>query len=166
VEQLPAILSSLGSVALIFWIVLAVVQLRLTQLQRREEIVMRLYEPLLSEPLTRAYWHVQTWAFADYPSFQASATIDDRVDFDQVATFYETMGVLQHRGVAGLELLDELLTESIFDAWDACRPIVLGERARTNTPQKYAFFEGLVGLLEIRLAEKGIGRPGRAAPRA
>ena len=65
-EQLPSILSSLGSLALIFWIVLAVVQLRLTQLQRREEIVMRLYEPLLSEPLTRAYWRVQTWRLVAY----------------------------------------------------------------------------------------------------
>jgi len=162
-DQLPAILSSLGSLALIFWIVLAVVQLRLAQLQRREEIVLRLYEPLLSEPLTRAYWHVQTWGFADYAAFSAGATIDDRVAFDQVATFYETMGVMRHRGVAGIELMDELLTESIFDAWDACKPIVVGERLRTRTAQKYAFFEELVGLLELHLAEKGIPRPGPAA---
>ncbi len=162
-EQLPAILSSLGSVALIFWIVLAVVQLRLTQLQRREEIVLRLYEPLLSEPLTRAYWRVQTWPFADHASFLADAAIDDRVAFDQVATFYETMGVMHHRGVAGIELMDDLLTTSIFEAWDRCRPIVLGERVRTGTPQKYAFFEELVGLLEQHLAAKGARRPGQTA---
>ena len=159
-DSLAVTLSELGSLALIGWIVIAVVQLRLQYLQRREEIVLRLYEPLLSEPLARAYWRVQTWPFADHASFEAGASVEDRVAFDLVATFYETMGVLQHRGVAGLSLLDDLLTESIFEAWDRCRPIVIGERARTGTPQKYAAFERLVALLETHLASRGVARPG------
>lgn len=158
--DIVAVLSSLGSLALLGWIVIAVIQLRLQYVQRREEIVLRLYEPLLSEPLTRAYWRVQTWPFADHASFVAGASIDDWVAFDQVATFYETMGVLHHRGVAGLALLDELLTESIFEAWVRCRPIVVGERERTATPQKYAAFERLVVLLEAHLASRGVARPG------
>jgi hypothetical protein len=161
--DIVAVLSSLGSLALLGWIVIAVVQPRLQYLQRREEIVLRLYEPLLSEPLTRAYWRVQTWAFPDHAAFLAGASLEDRVAFDQVATFYETMGVLHHRGVASLSLLDELLTESIFEAWEQCAPIVVGERGRTRTPQKYAAFERLVGLLEADLAGRGVVRPGRDA---
>jgi hypothetical protein len=161
--DIVAVLSSLGSVALLGWIVIAVIQLRLQYVQRREEIVLRLYEPLLSEPLTRAYWRVQTWPFAGYAAFVAGAGVDDWVAFDQVATFYETMGVLHRRGVASLSLLDELLTESIFEAWDRCRPIVAGERERTVTPQKYAAFERLVGLLEAHLASRGVARPGPKA---
>ncbi len=158
--DLLSILSALGSVALLGWIVIAVVQLRLQYAQRREEIVLRLYEPLLSEPLTRAYWRVQTWPFADHAAFLAGASLDDWTAFDQVATFYETMGVLHHRGVASLALLDELLASSVFEAWDRCAPIVLGERARTGTPQKYAAFERLVALLEGHLASRGVARPG------
>jgi hypothetical protein len=165
-DQLPTILSSLGSVALIFWIVLAVVQLRLTQLQRREEIVLRLYEPLLSEPLTRAYWRVQTWPFTDHAAFHAGATVDDRIALDQVATFYETMGVMHHRRVASIELMDELLSSSIFEAWDACAPMIRGERVRTGTPQRYAFFEELVGLLEVHIGKRGAARPGTPARQA
>ena len=161
--DIVAVLSSLGSLALLGWIVIAVVQLRLQYVQRREEIVLRLYEPLLSEPLTRAYWRVLTWPFTDYASFAVGATLDDWSAFDQVATFYETMGVLHRRGVASLSLLDELLTESIFEAWDRCRPIVIGERERSRTPQKYAAFERLVGLLEAHLASRGVARPGPMA---
>ena len=156
-----SILSALGSIALIGWIVIALIQLRLQYLGRREEIVLRLYEPLLSEPLTRAYWRVQLWPFTDHAAFVAGATLEDWTAFDQVATFYETMGVLHRRGVAGLSLLDELLTESIFEAWDRCGPIVIGERARSRTPQKYAAFERLVGLLEEHLAARGVARPGK-----
>ena len=156
-----SILSALGSIALIGWIVIALIQLRLQYLGRREEIVLRLYEPLLSEPLTRAYWRVQLWPFTDHAAFVAGATLEDWTAFDQVATFYETMGVLHRRGVAGLSLLDELLTESIFEAWDRCGPIVIGERARSGTPQKYAAFERLVGLLEEHLAARGVARPGK-----
>jgi len=161
--DLGATLSALGSLALLGWIVIAIIQLRLQYAQRREEIVLRLYEPLLSEPLTRAYWRVQTWPYADHAAFAAEATLEDRVAFDQVATFYETMGVMHHRGVASLELLDELLTGSAFEAWDRCGPIVLGERLRTGTPQKYVRFEELVSLLGAHLATKGIARPGLAA---
>lgn len=153
-------LSALGSLALLGWIVIAVIQLRLQYLQRREDIVLRLYEPLLSEPLSRAYWRVQQWPFTDHASFLAGATLEDWVAFDQVTTFYETMGVLQGRGVASLSLLDDLLTQSIFEAWDCCAPIIAGERARTGTPQKYAAFERLVRLLEGHLAARGVARPG------
>lgn len=158
--DLGAILSALGSLALIGWIVIAVIQLRLQYLQRREDSVLRLYEPLLSEPLARAYWRVQTWPHRDHATFRAEATADDWVAFDQVATFYDTMGILHHRGVANLSLLDELLSSSIFEAWDGCADIVRGERERTGTPQKYAAFERLVGLLEARLAARGEPRPG------
>jgi hypothetical protein len=163
--DLASVLSALGSLALIGWIVIAVIQLRLQYVQRREDTVLRLYEPLLSESLTRAYWRVQTWPHADYATFAAEATMEDRVAFDQVATFYETMGVLHHRGVANLSLLDELLTSSIFEAWDSCADIVRGERERTVTPQKYASFEALVDQLGARLAARGERRPGvRPAP--
>ena len=155
-DDIASALSALGSLALLGWIVIAVVQLRLQYIQRREEIVLRLYEPLLSEPLTRAYWRVQTWPYADYAAFDAEATIEDRVAFDQVATFYETMGVMHHRGVASLQLLDELLTSSLFEAWEHCRPIVIGERHRSGTPQKYAWFEELVRLLDADLNARGI----------
>ena len=159
-SDLAAALSALGSLALIGWIIIAVIQLRLQYLQRREDIVLRLYEPLLSEPLTRAYWRVQAWPRRDHATFRAEASEDDWVAFDQVATFYDTMGVLHQRGVASLSLLDELLASSIFEAWDGCEGIVRGERERTDTPQKYAAFERLVGLLEVRLAKRGQPRPG------
>jgi hypothetical protein len=162
-EQLATILSSLGSLALIGWILLAVIQLRLAYVQRREDVVLRVYEPLLSEPLARAYWRLQTWTFPDHASFLADGTLEDRAAFDQVATYYETMGVLHHRGVASLGLLDELLTSSIFEAWEKCRPIVVGERERTGTPQKYVWFEELVGLLDAYLVRKGSPRPRPAA---
>jgi hypothetical protein len=159
-DNLAAILSALGSLALIGWIIIAVIQVRLQYLQRREDTVLRLYEPLLSEALTRAYWRVQGWPHRDHATFQAEATVDDWVAFDQVATFYDTMGILHHRRVASLPLLDELLSSSIFEAWDACADIVRGERERTGTPQKYAAFERLVSLLEARRAARGESRPG------
>jgi len=162
-DQLAVTLSVLGGLALIGWIVLAAIQLRLLQVQRREEIVLRLYEPLRSEPLTRPYWRVHTWPWRGFSSFDAEATVDDRIAFDQVATFYETMGAMRHRRAASLELLDELLTSSIFEAWERRRPIVIGERERTGTPQKYALFERLVRDLDAHLTAKGIAHP-TAAP--
>jgi hypothetical protein len=50
--------TALGSIALIVGLCVALVQLRVLNKQRHDEVVMRLYAPLHGLDLTQAYWHV------------------------------------------------------------------------------------------------------------
>jgi hypothetical protein len=73
------------------------------------------------------------------PSQQNAYT--GRLTAHMFCSFFEAMGPMLHRGIAHVGLLDELLTASVFEAWNKCAPFVDGECERTHMPQNYQWFE-------------------------
>ena len=146
------LLSSLGSIALIVGIVIAVAQLWALRQQRHEELVIRAYEPFLDEGLTTAYWRIQRWGQRDYATFSATATVEDWTSLDIVATYFEMIGVLYKRGLAPLDLLDDLFAGSLLVTWAKVKPLVHGYRAEAGVPDYAQWFERLAGDLERRVA--------------
>jgi hypothetical protein len=71
----------------------------------------------MDEAFTRAYWRIQLWEFETYEAFRATATVDDWATLDQVATFFEMIGVLYKRGLAKLDLVDDLMAGSLLVTW-------------------------------------------------
>ena len=149
------VLSAATSVALIIGVVIAVLQLRGLRAQRHLEQVLRAYMPFLEENLTRAYWHVHTWDYRTWEDFQARATLDDWTDMDQVTTFFEMMGVFYARGVAGLDLLDDLFAGSLLLMWSKLSPLIHGYRETENVHDYGLRFEYLAKALDQRLTERG-----------
>jgi hypothetical protein len=149
------ILSGLGSVALIIGIGIALVQLRSLRTQRQEELVIRAYAPFLDTELTRAWWRVQGWNFADFETFAAAATVDDWTTLDQVATYFEMIGVLYKRGHASIELLDDLFAGTVLVSWRKLAPLIRGYRLREGTPDYAQWFEHLARALDRRLTALG-----------
>jgi hypothetical protein len=153
--DLLQILGGMTSVALIIGVFVGVLQLRGLRAQRHLEQVLRAYMPFLEENLTRAYWHVHNWDFRTYEDFQQRATLDDWTDMDQVTTFFEMMGVFYKRGVADLDLLDDLFAGSLVLMWSKLAPLVRGYRAAENV-HDYGFrFELLAKALDARLTARG-----------
>jgi hypothetical protein len=153
------VLSALGSVALIVGIGIGLVQLRGLRTQRQEELVIRAYSPLLDTALTQAYWRIHTWDFETFADFQARASVDDWSALDQVATYFEMMGVLYKRGHAKLDLLDDLYAGSLLITWRKVGPFIIGYRAQANLPDYAQWFERLARALDKRLTELGEVHP-------
>ena len=149
------ILGGMTSVALIIGVVVGVLQLRALRSQRQVEQVLRAYMPFLEENLTRAYWNVHHWDFTSYDDFQRDATLDDWTDLDQVTTFFEMMGVMYKRGVADLDLLDDLFAGSLVLMWSKLAPLVRGYRAAENVHDYGLRFEALAKALDARLTARG-----------
>ena len=149
------ILSALTSIALILGVVIALFQLRGLRAQRQVEQVLRAYMPFLEENLTRAYWRVHNWDYAAFEDFQKRATLDDWTDLDQVTTFFEMMGVLYKRGMAKLDLLDDLFAGSLLLSWKRLAPLVRGYRESANVPDYGLRFEALARALDARLTASG-----------
>ena len=154
-QELRDVLGAAGSIALIVGVVIGVLQLRGLMAQRQTEHVMRAYMPFLQEDLTRAYWHVHNWSYRTWEAFQQGATLDDWTDLDQVTTFFEMMGVLYKRGVASLDLLDDLFAGSLLLIWGKLAPLVRGYRAAYNVQDYGLRFELLARALDKRLTERG-----------
>jgi hypothetical protein len=153
--DLQAILSALTSLALIGGAFIAVLQLRGLRAQRHLEQVLRAYQPFLEENLTRAYWHVHHWDFRTYEDFAARATLEDWTDLDQVTTFFEMMGVMYKRGVADIDLLDDLFAGSAVLMWSRIAPLIRGYREAFNVRDYGLRFEALAVALDARLTARG-----------
>jgi hypothetical protein len=154
-QELREVLGAIGSVAVMIGVVVAILQLRGLRAQRQTEQVMRAYMPFLEENLTRAYWNVHHWDFASYDDFQRQATLDDWTDLDQVTTFFEMMGVFYKRGVARLDLLDDLFAGSLLLIWSKVAPLIRGYRAAHNVHDYGLRFEALAKALDARLTARG-----------
>jgi hypothetical protein len=149
------ILSALTSLALIGGVFIAVLQLRGLRAQRHLEQVLRAYQPFLEENLTRAYWHVHHWDYRTYEDFEVRATLEDWTDLDQVVTFFEMMGVMFKRGVAEIDLLDDLFAGSAVLMWSKVAPLVRGYRDAFNVRDYGLRFEALSVALDARLTARG-----------
>jgi hypothetical protein len=149
------LLGAMTSVALILGVIVAALQLRRLNAQRQEEMVLRAYAPFLEENLTRAYWHVHNWDYVAYPDFSSRASLEDWTDLDQVVTFFEMMGVFFKRGVARLDLLDDLFAGSLLLMWGKVAPLVRGYREAHNVQDYGLRFEQLAEALDIRLTARG-----------
>jgi hypothetical protein len=149
------ILSALASLALISGVFIALLQLRGLRAQRHLEQVLRAYQPFLEENLTRAYWHVHHWDYRAYEDFAARATTEDWTDLDQVTTFFEMMGVMYKRGVADIDLLDDLFAGSAVLMWSRVAPLVRGYRDAFNVRDYGLRFEVLAVALDARLTARG-----------
>jgi hypothetical protein len=154
VEQLRDILGILASVAIVIGVVFGFMQLRALRAQRQVEQVLRAYMPFLEENLTRAYWNVHHWDFTTYDDFQRDATLDDWTDLDQVTTFFEMMGVFYKRGVAKLDLLDDLFAGSLLLMWSKVAPLIRGYREHHNVQDYGLRFEALARALDLRLSAR------------
>jgi hypothetical protein len=155
VEQVREILGVLGSIALVVGVCVGVLQLRALRHQRQLDMVLRAYEPFLQEPLTRAYWRVHNWEYESFADFQRKATLDDWTDLDQVTTFFEMMGVMYKRGVAKLDLLDDLFAGSLVLMWSKVAPLVRGYRETENVHDYGVRFQALAEALHARLEARG-----------
>ena len=154
--DLREILGTLTSVAVIIGVIVGILQLRGLRTQRHLEQVLRAYMPFLEENLTRAYWRVHNWEYADFAEFRRHATLEDWTDMDQVTTFFEMMGVFYKRGVASLDLLDDLFAGSLVLMWSKLGPLIRGYRASANVYDYGLRFEDLAKALEVRLAARGV----------
>jgi hypothetical protein len=71
--------------------------------------------------------------YAETPEFIAN---------EMVSVLFEGIGVLLHRGLVSIELVDDLFSGPIKSTWEKMKPLVEGYR-KTMYPQAYEWFEYL-----------------------
>lgn len=154
-EQVRELVGLFASLAIVTGVVVAALQLRALRAQRQQEMVLRAYVPFLEENLVRAYWRVHNWDFRTYDDFERRASLEDWTDMDQITTFFEMMGVFYKRGVARLDLLDDLFAGSLLLMWSKLAPLIRGYRAAHNVRDYGLRFEALARDLDARLTARG-----------
>ncbi|MEX2547648.1 MAG: hypothetical protein WD830_07640 [Chloroflexota bacterium] len=157
--ELSVLLSILASLAVTIGVIGALVQLRDFRKQQQEEIAIRLMSHFGDDSFIAAFWRVQDWDFKSIEDFEARATKADWIAWYAAGSFFELMGLLYKRGLASLELLDDLLSNPVLSFWNAAAVVTTGYRVKYEAPQILQWLEVLARAMDQRLTELGERHP-------
>ena len=160
-ETLTQILAVAAPLAITVGVIIALLQLRNQTRLRQIDTVMRLFSSFGEEAFMRHFRRVTTWKYKTYEAYRKKGSDDDYVSLLVVSSHFENVGLLYKRGLAPLDLIDDLASGPILLSWEKARPIWVGLRAEYDQPQWAEWFEVLHDAMVDRLAKLGRRKPKR-----
>jgi hypothetical protein len=137
---------AIASAGVIAGIIYYAFQLRHQTKLRQTDLIMRLHSQTLSAEFLEAYLKVMNLKFNDYNDFVEKygpfyAEGSEQAAIIMCATFMEGIGVLLHRKLVDIEVIQELFP--IERAWRKLEPLLIGVRNQLGTPETWEWFEYL-----------------------
>ena len=119
---------------------------------RQTDLVVRLYSAFSGKELQEAYFEVRQLEFVDYDDFMKKYRMPSKsiLPLWQVCKFFDGVGVLLHRKLVDIGLVDELFHTEATLLWEKVKPIAEGRRKELNQPTIYQPFEYLYNEMKKR----------------
>lgn len=117
---------------------------------------MKLYSEMGSREFLEAYPKFFLLEFKDFKDFQNKypremfTPSEASVSYNMYCYFFEKVGLLLHRKLIDIELVDDLFSIAIKRCWERVRPIVEGIRKEQNLPPYWEWFEFLYNEMKRR----------------
>ena len=137
----------IAATSVVIGVIFAVLELRNVVQQRQTDLIMRLYSTFGSKEFQEAYQTMRTTDFKDYNDAMRKGYLPS---WYTVATLFEGIGVLLHRKLVDIELVDHLFRESIRLVWEKAKPIMYDVRKQLNLPTYGRWFEYLYNEMQKR----------------
>ncbi len=156
--DIASISALVAAVGVIVGVVFAVLELRNLVKTRQTDLVIRLYSTFGSKEYLEAMSKTMTMEFKDYndyrkkyaPSPSGWSVVPEALATNQIGTFFEGVGLLLHRKLIDISVVDDLFSSPIKMAWEKMQPVVKGLRKEYNLPQVLEWFEYLYNEMQKR----------------
>ena len=145
--DIPSISAIIAAVGVLIGVILTVLEVRNLVETRQTDLVIRLYSTFGSEELQDAWEKTQTREYKDFNAYRSEYGLRE---VNEVGWFFEGVGVLLHRKLIDIRLVDDLFSSPVKRAWERLKPIAEGERNQTRRPQIWEWFEYLYTEMEKR----------------
>jgi hypothetical protein len=145
--DIPSISAIIAAVGVLIGVVLTVLEVRNLVETRQTDLVIRLYSTFGSEELQDAWEKTQTREYKDFNDYRREYGLRE---VNEVGWFFEGVGVLLHRRLIDIGLVDDLFSSPVKRAWERLKPIAEGERNQTQRPQIWEWFEYLYNEMKKR----------------
>ena len=145
--DIPSISAIIAAVGVLIGVVLTVLEVRNLVETRQTDLVIRLYSTFGSGELQDAWEKTQTREYKDFNAYRSEYGLRE---VNEVGWFFEGVGVLLHRKLIDIRLVDDLFSSPVKRAWERLKPIAEGERNQTNRPQIWEWFEYLYNEMQKR----------------
>jgi len=133
-----------------------ILQIRHQTRIRQTDLIMRLRSAWRSRELRESYVTVMNLKFKNYdeyakkyPLWEGIGTPEVRA-ISEVCTFFDDIGILLHRKLIDIRLVDDLFSFYIKGAWEKAKPLIEGRRKELNQPTVYQWFEYLCNEMKKR----------------
>jgi len=121
---------------------------------RQTDLVMRLYSTYGSKDFQEAWATVRELEFKDYDDFIKKYGWSAAMS--EVGLFFEGVGVLLHKKLVDISMIDDLFTGPVKMTWEKMKPMIEGHRRQREYPQFYEWLEYLYNEMKKR-EERGAG---------
>jgi len=122
---------------------------------RQTDLILRLQSDWRSRELRESYVRVMNMKFKTYEEFAEKYPLWSEIgspDYravSEVGSFFDGVGILLHRKLVDVEMVDELFGTRIKDAWEKLKPAIEGRRKEVN-PVLRKWFEYLYNEIKQR----------------
>ncbi len=107
---------------------------------RQTDLVIRLYLTMGSSSFQEVWEKTRD---REYESLRDYETKYGLKEVNQIGIFFEGIGVLLHRKLIDIDLVDDLFTAPVKMFWERMKPLVRGYRKERNLPTIFEWFEYL-----------------------
>ena len=145
----------IASTSVVLAAIYYVLSLRHQTILRQTDLVMRLYSTFGSDEFLKAIKKiiVDDNEFKDYNDY-----LRNWPEVPKVGVFFEGMGVLLHRKLVDISLVDDLFSGPIKQVWEIIKPAIEDGRRKLSYSQFFEWFEYLYD--EMKRREKRSAKNG------
>ena len=162
-DSIVQIAQILGPIAVAVGVIFAVIQIRMIERQRGEQaavVIVHSFQSAEFNKAIRLLWSVPPETTAQELR-SAPKEVEEAAVF--ISTTLETIGVLVHRRVVPISLVDDLMGDAIVNLWPRLKDWVETLRREQSRESVAEWFQWLVDRLSERERRKTVGAHARYA---
>ena len=144
--DIPSISAIVAAIGVTVGVTLAYLEVRTLVKQRQTDLVIRLYSTMGSREFQEAWDRFMKGEIKDLDDFERKYSVEGY----EIGIFFEGVGVLLHRKLIDIGLVDDLFSSPVKMTWEKMKPLAEATRKRLNRPQMGEYFEYLYNELQKR----------------
>ena len=154
-QTLSIVLTGIGMIIALTYYAL---QIRNQNRTRQADMLMRLHSEWGSQYYQDAVWTVLSLDFGDYAEFESkygpvTEEKDAQVKLFRVGWFFNGLGVLLHKGLADIDMIDELFGYMVIWLWEIIEPVITVGRELYGQPRSLEWYEYLYKEMKKHIQE-------------
>jgi hypothetical protein len=114
---------------------------------RQTDLVIRLYTAFGNKEMRQTWEKVTTREDMDFDKYREKFGL---TDVNEIGWFFEGVGVLLHKKLVDISVVDDLFSSPIKISWEKLKPIAEGERKQFGRPQIWEWWEYLYNEMKKR----------------
>ena len=146
--DLTSISAILAAIGVFVGVIFAILQLRDLVKTRQTDLLMRLYSTFGTKEFQEAWFKVREMGeFEDYSDYKRKYGF---LETNEVGVFFNGVGVLLHRRLIDINLVDDLFHSVVLRTWEKAKPSIEAARRHFKYPQIFQWFEYLYNEMQKR----------------